>query len=1101
MRPSTWFRSSAAAVLIVPLCAVAAAGGVAADDSRHLTLVQQLKPTSVVTADKASTSRLAQTDKSLLGRRDSTRVPVVIKLDYDSVATYTGDIRGLSATSPSVTGKALRGASNETKYETYIAGRERTFASSLSRAVPTAKVGRSLRTVYGGVAAVLPANTIAALLRIPGVVAVQKDELRQPLTDSSTKFIGADSLNKSLGGAANAGKGVIFGSLDSGVWPEHPSFADNGNLGAPPAKADATPRTCNFGDNPLTPAADVFVCNNKLIGGQPFIDTYNSVVSGEVYATSARDSDGHGTHTASTSAGDVVSSAKVFGVERGPIRGVAPGAWVSVYKVCGAEGCFSSDSAAAVQQAILDGVNVINFSISGGSNPFTDPVELAFLDAYAAGVFVAASAGNSGPGAGTTDHVSPWVTTVAASTQTREFSSTLTLKSGADSLVLNGASIMGGVAAQTPVVIAADAPYNDKFCLNTAAPGTYAGKIVVCERGGGGLGRVSKGFNVASGDAVGMILYNPTLADTETDNHWLPAVHLADGTALLAWLGTHTGVTAAFTAGVKANGQGDVMAAFSSRGPGGFGIKPDITAPGVQILAGHTPTPDNITVGPAGQYYQAIAGTSMSSPHIAGSAILEKALHPTWTPGQIKSALMTTARQQVVKEDGVTPADPFDDGSGRVDLTKSGNPGLTFDETADNMALLGGDKVHAIDLNLPSIDAPIMPGSVTTVRTAKNVTDRSQTYEVSTKAPAQSSITVSPRRFTVRPGQSVDLTITITSTAPTGQYFGEVRLSPDRDSLPRLHLPVAFVPQQADVNLTSSCSPTSIARNATSDCTVTATNNSPVDAVVSMATTVNNKLKVAGVTGATQTGSRSVQKSLTTLGGSHPGVPSVADGSSPFGFNALSDFSVVADPIGDEAIANYDVPDFTYNGRTFNQIGVDSNGYLVAGGGTSSDNECCTINLPAASAPNNILAPFWTDMDGTGTPGISVGVLGDGVNNWVVVEWDVNIWGTSDRQHMQTWIGIDGPQDITYTYGVQPSDPAQPYAIGAENSEGAGQAFSGFPTGDLAVTSTAPTAGGSASYVVRVRGDEKGSGLVTSTMTSPSFSGTTIVKSNVTVTR
>ena len=182
--------------------------------------------------------------------------------------------------------------------------------------------------------------------------------------------------------------------------------------------------------------------------------------------------------------------------------------------------------------------------------------------------------------------------------------------------------------------------------------------------------------------------------------------------------------------------------------------------------------------------------------------------------------------------------------------------------------------------------------------------------------------------------------------------------------------------------------------------------------------------------------------------GSHPGVPSVADGSSPAGFIPLSDFGVVADPIADEAIANYDVPDFTYNGRTFNQIGVDSNGYLVAGGGTSSDNECCTTNLPTASAPNNILAPVWTDMDGTGTPGISVRVLGDGVNNWVIVEWDVNIWGTSDRQHMQTWIGIDGPQDITYTYGVQPSGPAQPYAIGAENSEGVGQAFSGFPIGD-----------------------------------------------------
>src|SRR5262249_15893116 len=158
--------------------------------------------------------------------------------------------------------------------------------------------------------------------------------------------------------------------IDTGAWPEHPSFADNGNLAAPPPKADGTPRTCNFGDNPLTPANDPFVCNHKLIGGAPFLDTYNAVVGGEMYPDSARDSEGHGTHTSATAAGDPLASATVLGVDRGPINGIAPGAWVSVYKVCGIQGCFESDSAAAVQQAILDGVDVINFSISGGTDPF-----------------------------------------------------------------------------------------------------------------------------------------------------------------------------------------------------------------------------------------------------------------------------------------------------------------------------------------------------------------------------------------------------------------------------------------------------------------------------------------------------------------------------------------------------------------------------------------------------------------------------------------------------------------------------------------------------------------------------------------------------------
>ena len=94
---------------------------------------------------------------------------------------------------------------------------------------------------------------------------------------------------------------------------------------------------------------------------------------------------------------------------------MAPGAHVIAYRVCLAQGCFESDSVAAVQQAILDGVDVLNYSIGGGADPFSDPVELAFLDAYAAGMLVNASAGNDGPDAGTAEHGGPWVDTVGAS--------------------------------------------------------------------------------------------------------------------------------------------------------------------------------------------------------------------------------------------------------------------------------------------------------------------------------------------------------------------------------------------------------------------------------------------------------------------------------------------------------------------------------------------------------------------------------------------------------------------------------------------------------------------------------------------------------------
>jgi hypothetical protein len=1078
---------------------VAWAGPSAADPAGELT-AETLTPGSRYDAVKAPTSRAARTDPSLLARTDSTPIPVLVKLDNDSVATYTGEVAGYAATSPAVTGRDLTGSLAERRYESYLAQQEAEFADALAAQVPGARVRQSLRTVYGGVAALVPANRVRDLLAIDGVVAVQNDEPRELLTDSSPEFIGADTIYPDLGGDSDAGKGVMIGVLDTGAWPEHPSFADQGNLDPPPGPA----RECDFGDNPQTPEDDPFACNNKLVGGNAFLDTYNAVVGGEVYTT-ARDSNGHGTHTGSTAAGNVLDSAPVFGVERGPVNGIAPGAWVSVYKVCGTEGCFSSDSAAAVAQAILDGVNVINFSISGGTSPFTDPVELAFLDAYAAGVFVSASAGNAGPATGSVAHVSPWVTTVAASTQRREFTSTLTLTAdNGDTVELTGASITAGVSTDTPVVLSSAAPYSDPLCQAPAPEGLFVGVIVACVRGTNA--RVEKGYNVLQGGASGMILFNPALADIETDNHWLPTVHLADGTDFVAFMGSHTGVSATFTAGQAENGQADVMAAFSSRGPGGFGIKPDVTAPGVQILAGHTPTPEDVVGGPPGELFQAIAGTSMSSPHVAGSALLLKALHPDWTPGQIKSALMTTANTDVVKEDLTTPADPFDHGSGRIDLAQAGSPSLTLDETAADMVALGSSPLTAVHLNLASINAPVMPGRLTTTRTVTNVTSRSQSYDVEVTSPEDSRISVSPSRFTVGAGSSRELRITITSSAPTAQLFGEIRIDPDRSGLPTQHLPVAFVPQQGDVSLASSCTPEEVNWLGASTCTITATNNSFTETTVDLKTTTDLHLLVTGATGATVKNPFTVEKKNVTLAGALPPTPSVDPGASPAGFLPLGPLGVTPVAVGDETIVNFAVPDLVYGGQTYSQVGVTSNGYLVVGGGTGQDVEFEPPGIPNPAQPNNVLAPFWTDLDGSAADGILVATLTDGVNTWLVVEWRVNVWGTTSLRTFQTWIGVNGVEDISYAYDPAnlPADSGFPTVVGAENSDGSAgdQLPDGtLPTEDLVVTSSDPAPGGSVSYTVRVRGLLPGTGVVKTTMESPAVPGTTVVRSEVTVNR
>ena len=735
----------------------------------------KLTPTSRVNGFKSATSDLAQSDKKLLARNDNARVPVVIKLDYDAIATYQGNVRGFRATSPRVTGRPLSGISAaERAYTRYITRKESALINALGR-MAGVKVGLRLRTVYGGISAVMPARLAKKVAALPGVVAVQYDDLNKPLTDSSPEFIGANAAYSALGSTANAGEGMILANLDTGLWPEHDSFEDLGNLSAPPPRPDGTARTCEYGDNPLTVPVDVFECQNKLIGGEAFLDTYHDLEGDEAYEGTARDGEGHGTHTSSTAAGNIVEHATVFGVDRGTIQGIAPGAHVIEYRVLGPQGGFSSDLAAAVQEAILDGADVISYSISGGNQPFTDPVELAFLDAYAAGVFVSASAGNDGPGASTANHLSPWVTTVAASTQTREFATTLELDAtGGATFSMDGASITDGVGP-LPVVMAADAPYSDALCEAEADPGIFDGMIVACQRGVNA--RVDKGFNVLQGGAEGMILFNPAQADVETDNHWLPTVHLADGTDFVEFMDDNTGVTGSFEAGESRDGQGDVMAAFSSRGPGGLVIKPDITAPGVQILAGHTPTPGTITEGPPGEFYQAIAGTSMSAPHVAGAAVLVASVHPDWTPGQIKSAMMTTAMTGVVKEDLTTDADAFDMGGGRLNVNRSIRAALAIDETAHDFLSMGNDDLAAVNLNLPSVNAPVLPGRLRTTRQVVNVSGMTQTFSAFAISPAGSTISVSPSSFRLVPGEPRNLTIDIRTDAPMDvQQFGSVEL-------------------------------------------------------------------------------------------------------------------------------------------------------------------------------------------------------------------------------------------------------------------------------------------------------------------------------------
>ena len=365
--------------------------------------------------------------------------------------------------------------------------------------------------------------------------------------------------------------------------------------------------------------------------------------------------------------------------------------------------------------------------------------------------------------------------------------------------------------------------------------------------------------------------------------------------------------------------------------------------------------------------------------------------------------------------------------------------------------------------------------------------------------------------FTVKPGQTVTLNIEINGgelpADDTGKpYFGQITLDDVRGSHD-LHLPVAFTRGQGALKVDTACAPNviTIHPRTESTCTVTATNTSSEATTVDGASTMTNQLKVTSITGAVSNGRGGVRLNTVPLAGKKLGAPGIAPATSTpaDGYLPLDGFF---DPValGDEDIVNFTTPPFVYAGGTYSAIGVDSNGYLVVGGGTSADNQCCPLQtLPDPSPPNNVLAPFWSDLDGTGAPGVYVGTLTDGVKTWIAVEWRVNEWGTDNLKVFQAWIGVNGTEDITYTYDPAnlPSAPTTAaLTVGAESADGsAGAHIDGAPTEDLRVAGG--NSGGSVTYSFTVRGVHPGKGQILTTLGSPTVAGKTLEWDTVQVNR
>ena len=720
----------------------------------------------------------------------------IVSFADEPLASYDGSVRGYPATRP-VRGRKLDVTSEAARrWQARLVARH---DAALAR-VGATKI-YDYTVTNNGFAADLTAEQATALSKVPGVVALERDVAKRVDTTDSPDFLGltkSGGLWSELGGAKNAGAGVVVGVIDTGIWPESAAFAGGTGIPVPADWRGA----CVAGERfPVT------TCNDKLVGARYYVDGFGrkNVAKGEYL--SPRDGEGHGTHTASTAAGNNATSVTIDGADLGQASGMAPGAKVAAYKVCwsggsrASDGCFSSDSVAAINDAVADGVDVLNYSVGSGSeSPVFDSVEVAFLLATRAGVFVASSAGNSGPGASTLDHPSPWITTVGAATFRRAFQA-VQLGNG-DRYV--GASTTPALPTAKPLVtapsvkLAGVTDQDGALCLpNTLDPAKAAGKIVVCDRGG--IPRVDKGFEVKRAGGVGLVLANTSADSLNGDFHPVPAVHVDDtaGAAIKAYAataGAQASIVALTAAELSKAPQVPEITDFSSRGPStttdGDILKPDIAAPGADVVAAVAPPFNH------GRSWDFLSGTSMASPHIAGLGALLRAQHPGWLPSQIKSALMTSARDTVSSAN-----DPFAQGAGFVDPNAAGDPGLTypatFEEYVGYLRHLGavtteGVEISGSNLNQPSIGIGALAGTQTVTRRVKNESAQTVTYAATASLPGV-TVTVTPAELTLEPGQEKSFSVTFTrETATLSRYaIGSLTW---RNATHRVRIPVAVRP-------------------------------------------------------------------------------------------------------------------------------------------------------------------------------------------------------------------------------------------------------------------------------------------------------------------
>jgi hypothetical protein len=799
----------------------------------------------------------------------------VVLLKQAPASTFRGGIKGLAATAREGSFRADTPAVRS--YRSYLTRQQAGIADRYS-----VSIRQRYTVAANGFSAHLTATQARSLAKDPRVLSVAKDRLvhadraRTVGPHATSEFLGLTAHGRPAHGwdPKKAGKGVVVGVIDSGIWPENPAFAGPRlHRGQHVSKSHPGPifvghthktafrkgdgktfhGVCKKGQR--FPAS---TCNSKVISARYYDKGFLEFTPRNQWSAtefaSARDGVGHGSHTSSTAAGDYGVKATIYHQAVGRITGIAPAAKIATYKVLWATAAdpaeaqgATSDILAGIDQAVADGVDVINYSVgpSGGDNDIIDPIAAAFLNAAAPGVFVPAAGGNDGPTSATTSNVSPWVTTAAASTWQN---SDGTVMLGNGKKILGASFTADGTSGRLVYATNVSRKPNGSDGATAAECGTGTlsrakahGAIVLCDRGTSLF--VQKLAEVQRVHAAGVILGDVDQPDVVPLSSRIPSVsvHKAGRSTILSYIQRKGAAHARLVLGNKTAQKSapiPQVADFSSRGPSQIDadvLKPDVAAPGVAVLAAVAP-PSN-----AGLKFDFYDGTSMATPPIAGLAAWMLGKRPALTPGALRSMFMTTAHD-TVNSSGHKIRDAFSQGAGQVSPLKMADPGLVFPAgVKDWLAWLEGQGIDTssgiagipgYDLNEPSIQVSSLVSSVTLTRRVKHVSGHRETYRASYAGGPRVAVSFKNKgsfhkrtQYTIGAGKTRTIPIRITTVGKVGSFTsGFVSLVSPRH---RVRIPVEAKPLALSVTPSVEGSGTSgtvqIDGKAGSDGTVTGT--------------------------------------------------------------------------------------------------------------------------------------------------------------------------------------------------------------------------------------------------------------------------------------